>query len=1326
MLITAAVIFSTLRAVLPYATGYKNEIQQEISKQLGLPVEIKSIDAAIHWFSPRLKLIDVSVYDDKDKVPLFHFEEAFLGLDVVASVLRREVIIDDVGLIGADLSIEKLSETEWMVQGIRFTGDGSSELPDQFIYMIQNSDYLLHDSNIYYKDHTGEKLELSLLDVNINVENNFYNHDITFSMNLPDEYGESLAVVADLQGDFDNFDGELYVEATRLKVRQWNKKFKLFDSYQADAVLDVDLWVTVDDNVIHEIFASISADDLALKNNQTARRWKTRYISGDVRYVHEDDFSSLTLSRFSFGEAVAPAWGREANLIAYEDDTDYSLSADFLRVADLQSIAEVFLNSDQLKSLEKLDAYQPGADIYNLDLKLPKDKHSLIKPITIAMEAMGIDEDGPVEHAGEDARTVDDIVDAKSDTVQVAGKKQSRSRAAKKAVSDAPDTGAPAVDDPAMKDNATVDGSVAAAESSSETRAIKPYKQRLMEEMTFSATFHEVSVRDKERGINLSGLDLVTQVADGQLQIEFASEDSSVELSKLFRYPLVARIIQGTVTLQPQLAATVDNGEGIQDADSQSAANGAAAFSLSQVHWKIASDQLQVRTDHINTFSRLNAEVTPHDGVFVDMQSNYYDGRGEYASRYLPVGIMNPKLVDWLDMAVIDGYIPQGSFVLHGKLSDFPYRDDSGVFQVLFKPRDVALRFLSDWPQLNRTSATVEFFNESLFVHDASSTTRAAKLTDGYAEILDLKNPHISISFGALAKNEDVQDYIWNSPLDNTLGGPLRLFQFDGRSDLELTLEVPLVKGEELAIEGQLKLIDTDIYYPVLGYELASVNGVFDFTRDSVFADSVAATMNGRPVVINAFTQNGENGKRTVYHLDGPIAADYLLQRYDWMPASWIDGESDWSIDVDVPYQADDYLVHIRAASNLEGVVINTSDTVHKPVARTIGFIADIDVLEHQGMHIEATATLDDAVSGSDSEAARAPADPSKVVKLFATRSGNEIWNFNIRSALVRGDGEFAEGLDKTTAVKLDMDYVDLAALFSQQGSGSSRRLSPEMFPPLYWNAKKLVWKDWTFFDVALETAAHQHGMVINKLSLTGPAMTFDARGTWLTTWRGTHESLFEGDISSTQCGDSLEGLGFQRSIDRCSYHAKFESKWPAEPYALSWENMTGNTSFTLKDGEILEVDPGAGGRLLGLLNIFKLANRLSLDFDDVTREGFAFDFIEGDFEFVRGDGSLKNFNISASAADINMFGSINLLKRDYGLLMRVKPHTDTLTFAGGTLLGGVVVGAGLALIQKIFDLGIIGHNVYSITGSWDDPQVEKIVEQEPVSPIGGDDEDDF
>jgi uncharacterized protein YhdP len=272
--------------------------------------------------------------------------------------------------------------------------------------------------------------------------------------------------------------------------------------------------------------------------------------------------------------------------------------------------------------------------------------------------------------------------------------------------------------------------------------------------------------------------------------------------------------------------------------------------------------------------------------------------------------------------------------------------------------------------------------------------------------------------------------------------------------------------------------------------------------------------------------------------------------------------------------------------------------------------------------------------------------------------------------------------------------------------------LNPSDFPPLVWKAKKVLWDDWTFTDVDLVTDWHEHGMLINTFSLKGPAMTFDARGTWLTSWNGAHETVMQGEVTSSNCGDTLVGLGYQRSLDRCGYEASFNSKWPAEPYRLSWTIMKGKTSFEMNDGEILEVDPGAGGRLLGLLNIFKLANRLAFDFDDVTRKGFSFDNIKGDFEFSNGDGSLKNFDVSASSADINMFGRIGMVEHDYGLLMRVKPHTDSLTFAGGALLGGVVVGAGLALIQKVFDLGVIGHNVYSITGTWDEPIIEKIVER--------------
>ena len=362
--------------MLPYATGYKNEIQQEISQQIGLPVEIDSIDAAIHWFSPRLKLIGVSVYDEKNKVPLFNFNEAFVELDVVASILRRELIVADIGLVGADLSIEKLSENEWLIQGIKFTSEGSSELPEEFLYMIQNSDYLLHDSNIYYQDHTGEKLNLSLLDVNIDVKNNFNNHGIKFSMNLPEEYGDSLAIVAELEGEFDSLDGEVYVEAQKVNVEQWNKKFKFLQQYKLDTVLDVNLWGTIKDNDVQSLIAQVVSRDLSITNTENSKQWNTPYLTTNFRYRKQDELWNLAVSNFYFGTEVDARWEQPVTILASDDGESYHLSADFLRLTDLQQIVDVVLTPELKKKFDVPDVinkYELKADIYNLSLQVTKE-----------------------------------------------------------------------------------------------------------------------------------------------------------------------------------------------------------------------------------------------------------------------------------------------------------------------------------------------------------------------------------------------------------------------------------------------------------------------------------------------------------------------------------------------------------------------------------------------------------------------------------------------------------------------------------------------------------------------------------------------------------------------------------------------------------------------------------------------------------------------------------------------------------------------------------------------------------------------------------------
>lgn len=1177
VLISVAVIFSISRAVLPYATGYKNEIQQKISEMIGLPVEIESIDAAIHWFSPRLRLIGVSVFDEKNKVPLFNFQEAFVELDVIASVMHRDIIADDVGLIGAELSIEKLSGNEWLIQGIKFTSEGSNELPEKFLYMIQNSNYLLHDSDIYYQDHTGEKLNLNLVDVNIDVKNKFGNHDIKFSMNLPEGYGEAIAVVANLNGDMDALNGDVYIEARQINVKQWSQKFNLLKSYQLDAVVDLNVWATLEDNALQTLLTDLSSTGVSIKNNITKEQWATNYLASKMRYVRNNDHWDVAITDFSFGENSKPAWNRPVNILASDDGDHFSLSADFLRVDDLRKMAYVILNDKQLTDFIAIDQYQLNADIYNLDIRLPK--------------------------AAFDNRSLDNLY--------------------------------------------------------------------------LDAAVMDFSVHDKSNNIKVSGVDALLHYDERQLKVDVETVDAEVELKKLFgRGPIYADVARGQLTLD-----YVDS------------------------HWQLRTEKLQLKNSQINTFSRFDIRLSDEAGVRIDAETDFYDAYVKYAKNYFPTGIMKQGLINWLDMAIIDGYVPEGKFILHGNLTDFPYPKNNGVFQVLFTTEETNMLFLKQWPLLANTSASIKFNNSSLSVSNAKASTGKTKLFNGSAEINDLLKPHLTVRFDAHGKSDDMQSYVLNSPLDETLGDVMRMFQLKGESDLSLKLDVPLDKKDaDVVIDGRLGFIDTSIDYAALGYEIKQLNGAVDFTKDSIFSEPMTAVIDTKKVFINVLTRQGKSGDENVFHLEGALAPDYLLQRYKWIPDQWLSGQSIWSMDIEVPYKPKDYKVRINAQTPLQGVSVQMSDSVKKGDNKKLNLNASIDVLDGKGLLITAKIT--------EPEATTPAAIETNVVDLYAVRNNRNVWDFDIKSKYLTGKGEFTEGLARNTSVDLDLKNIDLYALFATENNGTSKTFKPSEFPPLHWKSEQVLWKDWVFTDVSVNTDWNSHGMLINALSLKGPAMTFDARGTWLTDWRGVHETVLQGKITSPNIGQALTGLGFQRSIDRSRYEATFDAKWSAPPYAWSWANMKGKTSFALENGEILEVDPGAGGRLLGLLNIFKLANRLAFNFDDMTHEGLTFDYIKGDFEFINGDGSLKNFDVSAAAADINIFGSIGLIERDYGLLMRVKPHTDSITFAGGALLGGVVVGAGLALIQKVFDLGVIGHNVYSVTGSWDDPKVEQIIEK--------------
>jgi uncharacterized protein YhdP len=162
---------------------------------------------------------------------------------------------------------------------------------------------------------------------------------------------------------------------------------------------------------------------------------------------------------------------------------------------------------------------------------------------------------------------------------------------------------------------------------------------------------------------------------------------------------------------------------------------------------------------------------------------------------------------------------------------------------------------------------------------------------------------------------------------------------------------------------------------------------------------------------------------------------------------------------------------------------------------------------------------------------------------------------------------------------------------------------------------------------------------------------------------------------------------------------------------------LSGNSSVELEKGTITDIDPGAGGRFLGLFNLLHVPKRLGLDFADVYKKGFVFDSVKGTYVFGSGDAVTQDTEISASAADLTMMGRIGVADQDYDLVTVVRPHSSVATFAGGTLVAGPTIGVGLAILQEIFGLDLLGKDVYTIEGPWANPVVTQLTsdgEDEP------------
>jgi len=326
----------------------------------------------------------------------------------------------------------------------------------------------------------------------------------------------------------------------------------------------------------------------------------------------------------------------------------------------------------------------------------------------------------------------------------------------------------------------------------------------------------------------------------------------------------------------------------------------------------------------------------------------------------------------------------------------------------------------------------------------------------------------------------------------------------------------------------------------------------------------------------------------------------------------------------------------------------------------------------------------------------------------------------NLESALnILFDGEQIKGQTIVSTLnnnRLQANFEKLSLRKTENvNENKDDQLDIKKIPELEVNVDEFIYNDNNLGKLNLVTNNIDNGININNLSIIKPGFSITANGDWLRI-DDVDRSDFHATLEAESIETMLSTFNFESAnIKDGKTRIEMNAYWVDTPMNFALDKIDGVLDMKIENGQFLDIEPAAG-RLFGLLSLQMLPRRLTLDFTDLFEEGFAFDSIEGNFNLEQGHAYTNNLEMTGPSADIIVSGRTGLSTEDYDQVATVTPKISSGLPVASALFGpvGVGVGAVIYVASELFEaipdkIDQILKAQYTITGSWDNPNIEKI-----------------
>lgn len=769
--------------------------------------------------------------------------------------------------------------------------------------------------------------------------------------------------------------------------------------------------------------------------------------------------------------------------------------------------------------------------------------------------------------------------------------------------------------------------------------------------------------------------------------------------------------------------------------------------------WLLGGERLNFNNPHLQANADIKLWINDNGSMFMDLTGFYHDANVKYTRYYLPVAIMSEGLVQWLDDAIISGFGTNGGVLFRGELNQFPFADHSGIMDIVFHAEDVVLEYEKGWPQLTDISALVQFTEQGLWIESSHNKIFSAISNNTQVNIEHYLEPVLRIKGDLKSTVEESVKFLQQSQLLSE--DALAILDARDNIDLHLDLTLPINDGD---MDSLIKINFNNADYFPPGFDrkrglVSNLKGKVIVHNQAVDAENLTANIMGLPakITIKTAKQSLKAGKEPdVKVLVDSSVSIQQLKKYQLLSPELspltdpISGISKINLSIDLPNEQRPLAFTI--SSNLQGIESGLPAPLNKNANDSMPLKVTFsdNKMVKRGRTTTATARM--ALSLADIFSLALLLDTSLEelqllkghVHLGAGSShlpGNntlkitghlrnlpiEQWQKVLASQSSVNKSQKSRSSKPFIAIDLAMSELVFPKLEQKKASTgktepqssrittSTDSLTLEQFPLINGYIKSVKMGDVELGNLSIQSSRVEQGIVFDSINLKGDLMAFSGKGKWHQ-WSSRPEVDMEGDIQIPSLERLLGPLGFDQLIRGGEARGTGYVTWPGGLDDLDKQFLEGNINISVKNGAFLEGKPGTAGRLLGLLNMNALARRISLDFTDVSKKGYEFESIKGDFRINEGNAHTDNLRIRSPSTKILLTGRTGLVAEDFDQRVTVIPEVSaTLPIAGAAVAGpagAAVVWVGQKLLgERINQVTAFG---YTVKGSWQEPVIER------------------